>query len=118
MYVINNFVYGHDISVNEKLNNMLCEFDLEFSKYVNGKDFEVSFPYHGGQVSGDVLSVIFGTIITSDDGNKNFSKEIRNAKTEDYEEDYKVFLKAFIDSVLENKGLDEDGYDEFADELV
>ncbi len=124
MYVINNFVYGHEMAVNEKLNNALHEFDVEFRKHINKKDFMVDFPYHGGQCAGDVSSVIFGTVITDDDGNRDFSKEIRNAKAEDYKEDYKIFLKSYIDYILENKGLDEEGfdefanYDEFADKLV
>ena len=51
-----------------ELNEKFCEFDISFSKLINGKKYEVNTPYHGGQVAGDVSSVIFGIIVTDDDG--------------------------------------------------
>lgn len=56
----------------------------------------VDFPYHGGQVSGDIYSCIFGTQITDNDGNRNYTNEIRNAKESDYENDFKIFLDNYL----------------------
>ncbi len=91
MYTFNFFVYGHRMANNPELNNSLREWDLEFQK----GDYEVSFPYNGGQVRGDIYSVIFGKIITDDDNNPNYVREVRNAKESDYEKDYQKFVNSY-----------------------
>ena len=75
-------------------------------------------PYHGGQVAGDVQSIIFGTIVTDDDGNKLFAKEIKGAKKKDYKSDYKLFIDAFLNDLDQNRIEDDDEYDEFVDKLT
>jgi hypothetical protein len=117
MYIINNFVYGHKMAEHKELNNELWQFELEFRKVINGKRYEVDFPYHGGQIRGDVISVIFGTVITDDDGNSDYSKEIRLAKEEDYEKEYQIFLEAYIEDLNANKG-EESDYDQFVEKLI
>lgn len=92
MYTFDNFVFGHQLSKDKNLNNDLCEFDFEFSTKINGKEWELDFPYHGGQVRGDCYSCVFGTIITDNDNNKDYVSDIRNAKEEDYINDYNIFL--------------------------
>ena len=76
MYTFNIYCFGHDLSLNKELNNKLSEFDFEFSTKINGRNWEINFPYHGGQVQGDCYSCIFGTQITDDDNNKNYIKEV------------------------------------------
>lgn len=92
MYTYNLVCYGHQLSLNPDLNNSLNELDLEISTRINNKKWEIDFPYHGGQCSGDVYSCVFGTIIIDDDNNPNFVDEIRNLKEEDYASDYDTFL--------------------------
>ena len=77
MYTFNIYCFGHDLSLNKELNNKLSEFDFEFSTKINGRNWEINFPYHGGQVHGDCYSCVFGTQITDDDNNKNYIKEIK-----------------------------------------
>jgi hypothetical protein len=117
MYTYNIFVFGHDLSVNPKLNEAVCEFDIEFRDTLNKRKFEVSTPYHGGQVAGDLQSLIFGIVITDDDGNKNFINEVRNAKEEDYLADYQALLAKFIVDLESNKG-EEKEYDDLVDKLI
>jgi len=117
MYTYNNYVFGHQLSVNKELNNELTEFDYEFSISINNKSFEISTPYHGGQCSGDVYSVIFGHVITDDDQNPDFVNEIRNAKEEDYIKEYLEFIKQVKVDLIRDKGL-EKKYDEFCDKLI
>jgi hypothetical protein len=102
MYTFNLFCFGHQLSKNPELNNLLNEYDLEFHTTINGKRFEVDFPYHGGQCRGDVYSCVFGTIITDDDQNIMYVDTIRNAKESDYLDDYNQFLDQLF------KGLDDD----------
>lgn len=118
MYIINNFVFGHNMSLNKELNNAISDFDFEFEKEISGKLFEVRTPYHGGQVDGDTYSVIFGIIITGDDGNKNYVSEVRAAKLENYISDYNEFLEACISELKLGKGTYNDDYDEFLDKLI
>lgn len=92
MYTFNLFCFGHQLEKNPELNNLLCEMDLDFSATINGKRFEVDFPYHGGKCRGDVYSCVFGTIITDDDQNILFVDTIRNSKESDYLDDYNQFL--------------------------
>ena len=117
MYVINNFVFGHKLSDNKELNNTLCDYGIEYHKNINGKKFEVEFPYHGGRVNGDTYSCIFGMLITADDGNNDYIKEIRNSKEEDYLTNYNSFLESFIVMLNENKGQESD-YDAFVEKLI
>ena len=117
MYIIDNFVFGHELALNKKINNALVDFDAEFSTLVNKKRFVVEFPYHGGQVAGNTYSVIFGAPITDDDGNKDFIKEVRNAKEEDYADDYNKFIEEYIVALNENLGQDAE-YDAFIGELI
>ena len=95
MYTYNLFCYGHKLRVNKDLNNKLMEFDLEFSKTINGKRWEVNFPYHGGQCGDMAYSCVFGHNITHDDNNEEFINVVRNSKEEDYQSDYQTFLNDF-----------------------
>ena len=107
MYTFNIFCFGHDLSLNKELNNKLSEFDFEFNTNINGRNWEINFPYHGGQVQGDCYSCIFGTQITDDDNNKNYIKEIKNAKESDYIDSYNQFLKILISELENYTNLDE-----------
>lgn len=100
MYTYNLVCYGHELSLDPVLNNLLRELDLEISTKINNKKWEIDFPYHGGQCMGDVYSCVFGTIITDDD-NPNLIDEIRNLKEEDYAYDYDTFLE-FVFNEIEN----------------
>mgnify|MGYP000896186147 CR=1 FL=1 len=122
MYTFNLFVYGHKMSVNKDLNNQISDFDLYCSKFINGKKFEIYCPYHGGQILGDVYSVVFGTIITDDDNNSNLITEIQNFKKEDYEKDYVEYLDFVKKDLIDNKSV-VDGeeckeYNLFVDKLI
>ncbi|MBA3984986.1 MAG: hypothetical protein H0X63_00015 [Flavobacteriales bacterium] len=117
MYTYNNFVFGHNLSINKELNNSLHEFDICFSTRIGLKKFEISTPYHGGKCSGDTQSVILGVLITDDDNNTNYIDEVRNAKEEDYIHDYNIFLDKFKAALIEDKGHESD-YDEVADNLI
>ena len=64
MYTFNNFIFGHNLSKNKELNNFVHSIGLEFNKKINDKLFEISCPYHGGRVRGDIFPIIFGTNIT------------------------------------------------------
>jgi hypothetical protein len=105
MYTFNLFCFGHELGINKELNNSLSELDIDETININGREFEFRFPYHGGQVDGDTFSCVFGTVITDDDGNRAYTKEIREAKEEDYKEDYNKFLTEFIDRL--NKSVEE-----------
>ena len=118
MYTFNIFIYGHRLANNEEINALVHAFDLEFRKTINDKRFEVSTPYHGGQVAGDLRSIIFGTNITDDDHNPNFVTKVRSVKEEDYKKDYTEFLELFKRDLLDNKGLGEDDYDEAVDKII
>ena len=69
MYTYNILCFGHELSANKELNNFLLMYDVEFFDVIKGNEWQVSFPYHGGQVKGDTHSCVFGTIITDDDDN-------------------------------------------------
>ena len=97
MYTFNYFRFGHKMSRNKELNNLLHDYDLEFSKVINGKKFEISFLYNGSQVSGNIYSVIFGISITDDDQNPNYIDEVRRANSSDYEVEYQQFLDEYVD---------------------
>lgn len=119
MYTFNYYVYGHKMSANSELNNELWEFDPEFSQTINGKYYEVNFPYHGGQVNGDVLSCVFGTTVTDDDQNPNLINEIRNFNEDDYKNDYLDFLQNFKNNLNANLGVPgEEDYDLFVNKLI
>ncbi len=96
MYTFNYYCFGHKLSENKELNNLLHDYDVELRKNINGKSWEIDFPYHGGQIRGDVYSCVFGTIITDDDHNTNYVDEIRNSKEEDYIEDYNKFIEILL----------------------
>ena len=118
MYTFNIFIYGHKLANDKEINNLVHAFDLDFRKTINDKKFEVSAPYHGGQVAGDLHSIIFGTNITDDDHNPNFVNTVRSVKEEDYKKDYTEFLELFKRDLLDNKGLGEDDYDEAVDKII
>jgi len=45
MYTFNLFCFGHEMAEDPELNNLLHEFDFELSRKINGKKFEIDFPY-------------------------------------------------------------------------
>lgn len=92
MYTFNIFCFGHDLSKDPKLNNLVHDYDMELVRIINNKRFEIKFPYHGGQCYGDTYSCIFGHEITDDDDKKEFLNTIRNSKKEDYIDDYNEFI--------------------------
>jgi len=96
MYTFNYFCFGHQLAKDPALNNLLNEYDMEFRKTINGKEFQVYFPYHGGQVRGDIYSCVFGTIITDDDQNILYVDTIRNSKESDYLSDYNKFIESLL----------------------
>lgn len=120
MYIINNFVYGHRMFRSPALNNEMVENELSFRTNVNGKIYEVDFPYHGGQVDGDIYSVIMGHLITSDDGNENYTDEmiavIQNEN--EYREEYNIFLKRYIENIEGGRGGYGENYDSVLDDLI
>lgn len=99
MYTYNLYCFGHQLSSDKELNNLLHDNDLEFSKKIGNREWEVDFPYHGGQVRGDCYSCVFGTIITDDDNNTDYINEIRKSNEEDYIKDYKSFLSILLDEL-------------------
>ncbi len=119
MYIYNNFVFGHDLSKEPELNNETWSWDITIHERINNRLFEIDFPYHGGQCKGNVYSCIFGTIITdSDPTNKNFAKEVRSAKEEDYIDDYKLFISKVKSLLIEDSLIsDEDGFPSFLTRL-
>lgn len=96
MYIINNLMYGHDLSKNKELSDLIYEYDVDFRWTKNGVQYTVEMPYHGGQVAGDCPSIFFGAWIANDDGNKNYVKEVREAKEETYKADYQEFVQEFL----------------------
>ena len=96
MYTYNLYCFGHKLSEDKELNNLLREYDISFSRKINNRLWEVDFPYHGGQVRGDCYSCVFGTIITDDDNNDNYINEIRNSSEKDFVKDYNEFLSILI----------------------
>lgn len=102
MYTLNNFVYGHKMATDEKLNNELHDWDFEFREKVDGKKFTLNFPYHGGQCAGSVYSCILGCEITDDDQNPHYIDEVRSAKEEDYSDGYKKFIGIIISGMEED----------------
>lgn len=117
MYTFNYYVFGHRMAENKEINNTLNEFDIEFSTKVSGKTYEVDFPYHGGQVSGDLYSCVFGTIITDDDNNPDYINDVRSSKEDDYIKDYNIFLDQLKKNLTDNLGEDDD-YDNFVPKLI
>lgn len=119
MYIIKNLVYGHEMANNRSLNNNVNGFGIELSEEINGKKFEISSPYHGGQVDGDVLSVIFGCCITDDDNNPKFMEQLVKAheNEENYKRDYNQFLNKFKNDLNKDMG-EEETSDEFFQELI
>jgi hypothetical protein len=98
MYTYNLFCCGIDLTKKENLANHIeeiCEFEMK----INGKSYELTTPYQGGLVSGDVFPIVFGTIITDDDHNKEYTNEIRNAKESDYKEEYENFVKVLVNEI-------------------
>jgi hypothetical protein len=109
MYVINNFVYGHKLSdCGHDLTTDIHEWDIHYVETINGKEFQFYFPYHGGQTSYDIASCIFGCCVSHDDGNSSYVNEVRNAKEEDYKEDYKIFIENLKKDLIVNEYLEED----------
>lgn len=102
MYTFNLFCFGLDLSADEKLNNDLHYCDVEFNTKINGKEWEVDFPYHGGQCDGDLFSCVFGTIVSDSDNNPSFVSDIRSAKGEDYKRDYEKFIDIFLNRLRED----------------
>lgn len=113
MYTYNLFCFGHQLSKDKQLNNELNEMDAEFTTNIGNTRWELDFPYHGGQVSGDVYSCVFGTIITDDDGNEFYTDEVRLAKEENYIEGYNTFLERLFVRLEEDIDSCEDFKSEF-----
>ena len=99
MYTFNLFCYGIDMSVEPELNNFLGEYELNFK--IGDREWELDFPYHGGQCRGDVFSCVFGTIISDDDNNPHFLNEVRHAKESDYEPGFRIFIEKFLTELEE-----------------
>jgi hypothetical protein len=99
------------MAVNRELNNFIHEYDLVYDSKIDGEQYEVSTPYHGGQCAGDLYSTVFGIQITDDDSNPNYVDEVRAFKESDYKESYNKFVIEYIDVL---KSFIED--DEFLDE--
>ncbi len=116
MYTYHNFVFGHDLSLNEELKNEVLEFGFEMSEEINGRRFEISAPYHGGRGK----PIIVGVIITDDDvTNKNYINEVRSAKEEDYLNDYNTFVESVKKNLIADMGVDDgEDYDKFTDQLI
>lgn len=92
MYIINELVFGID-AVGRKLEEKFpFIFGNELFVY---QDF-ANTSYHGGS---HWLPVYIGIIITSDDQNKNFLKECRAAKEEEYIEEYKTKRAAYVNDL-------------------
>ena len=108
MYTYNIFCFGHELSKDKELNNLLREWDIELEEKIDKRIWEIDFPYHGGQVRGDISSCVFGTVITTDDRNPNYINIVRKAKEEDYIDDYNKFLSVVIDRIEENVELVEE----------
>lgn len=120
MYTFNLFVFGHDMSIDPDLNNDIHEFDVEMSRNINSRKYEIDLPYHGGQCAGDLYSVIFGTIVTDDDHNKDYVNIIRNAKEIDYIEDYNSFLTEVKKGLIQDTegGYGEEKFRGFVNKLI
>ena len=116
MYTYNLYIYGHKIDEDPELNSDITHFFDGFNKVIDGKEFEVSSPYHGGRVRGDIFPVIFGHIITDDDHNTYLIDTIRNFKEEDYEKSYSKFIDELMKDINSEKGTD-DEYDLIVDRL-
>lgn len=115
MYTFNLFCFGHELAQDPELNNLLNEYDFDLRHKINGRQFEVNFPYHGGQCRGDVYSCVFGTQISDSDFNPNFVKEIRSAKYEDYIDDYNQFIEWLKSEITT---WDDEGIEEIAQRLI
>ena len=117
MYTFNIYVFGHNLSKDKELNNSLNSFDIQFGKKINGKDFELQFPYHGGQCGDVTYSCVFGCQISTDEFNPNHINEIRKFKEEDYIKDYSLFIDALKEELSKWKGsVDMD--DEEMDQII
>ena len=95
MYIINEFIFGYDLNEDLELKQMIEDIDLEFSKSINGLNFEIYRPYHGSCMSLKDCPIQFGVSITDDDMNSDYVNEIRNAKEEDYLDSFKEFVEIF-----------------------
>ncbi len=108
MYTYNLFCYGHVMANNPELNEELHENDVQFKTTINGKTYEIDFPYHGGQTAGDIASCVFGTVIHDDyHKNANFVKLIKNAKESDYKDNYNQFLKQLFEYLTSGEYISE-----------
>lgn len=96
MYTYNLYCFGHKLSEDKELNNLLSEYDIEFSRKIKDRIWAVDFPYHGGKVRGDCYSCVFGTIITDDDNNDDYINEIKNSTEKDFIVDYNEFLSILL----------------------
>ncbi len=95
MYTFNLFCFGHDLSSNEDLVNLLYEHDFLFS-FSKGENWKVDSMYHGGSTS---IPFVLGNVIISDDDvdKKTFLKKIRQSKEDEYIKDYKHFLSEYLE---------------------
>lgn len=117
MYTSNLFVFGHELATDKELNNDIDRFGIEFGCKIGDKDYELYSPYHGGKIAGDTQSVILGCVITDDDNNPNYVKQVRDAKEEDYLPGYNAFLVKLKADLLSTKGIEQD-YDEVVDRFI
>jgi hypothetical protein len=102
MYVSNQFIYGHKLSIDPNLNDNVGHevMNYSFTKEVNGKLFSVEEQYYGDGF--DPYSILFGCRI-SDDNMIDYISDIRNAKESNYANDYREFLKFLKEDLKEKR---------------
>lgn len=103
MYTYDLFVYGHDISNEEKLINLFSSNDISFFKEMNGRLYELMSHYHGGAY---IIPYTLGITITDSDGDNDFVTTIRKANEDDYKKDYMTFISLLLKYLDENIGQD------------
>jgi hypothetical protein len=102
MYVSNQFIYGHKLSIDPNLNDNVGHevMNYSFTKEVNGKLFSVEEQYYGDGF--DPYPILFGCRI-SDDNMIDYISDIRNAKESNYANDYREFLKFLKEDLKEKR---------------
>lgn len=97
MYTYNLFIFGHNMSVNKKLNEFIGDMDIVLSKRIGNNKYECDLEYHGGSFD---YQILFGVNITDDDQNPNFINKVRDAKSSTYIDEYNIFLSDYIEELL------------------
>jgi len=103
MYLINEFVYGYDLNDDIELKKLISNFDLEYYKIINNKSYELSSPYNGDCIGIKNCPLLLGVVITTNEFNDNFLKEVRNAKEEDYIDSFNKFVDYLKYRIIEDK---------------